>query len=83
MDLGGGNVAYLCTRGSRRQKCSAPGCRRVAVALCDAPSPRRGRRSTTCDAPCCGEHRRVVDATHDLCFMHARDPIAPSLPGIR
>jgi len=70
VDLGGGNVAITCTRGSKpRALCSA--CNdRVHELLCDHPLAGKlvGR---TCSAKLCRRCARRIDGK-DLCPPHAR-----------
>jgi hypothetical protein len=63
---------FVCTRGPRKKRCSAPGCTGPGHYLCD--HLRTGGR--TCSAPMCGHHRTQHDGL-DLCPKHARS--APAL----
>ena len=67
--LPGGETAIVCGRGPRPQKCSAPGCGRLSVALCDWPvSDHR-----TCDKRLCAEHRVKQGPNRDFCPEHASE----------
>lgn len=66
----GGETLILCSRGSRRPRCSscgAPG----AELLCDYPL--KGRRTgSTCSKPICRRCAVHREPDHDLCPAHAR-----------
>lgn len=63
LELPGGGVAIVCTRGKRTRSCSVCG-RRGAELLCDGRSPGRKR---TCDAPLCRRCARSAGAGVDHC----------------
>lgn len=67
--LAGGVRAIVCGRALRRSRCKF--CGSQAVALCDAPVMRRGRRRT-CDAKLCARcSRKPAEAGDlDLCPDH-------------
>lgn len=60
-----GAAGFVCTRGQRRSRCSAPGCTSPASLACDGPSPPRSRRKT-CDAKLCPAHA-TTEGDRDLC----------------
>lgn len=74
IDLPGGGVAIVCTRGRRKRK---PACKFCGVAdagfLCDAPVAKR----RTCDAPICGGCRVNVGPNVDVCPEHAKGTEVP------
>lgn len=57
LDLGGGAVAIVCSRGQRRRKCQFPGCVDTVVALCDFELAG-AKAGKTCDMAVCSRHRR-------------------------
>lgn len=62
--LPGGGSGFICTERRRRVPCSASGCTRERVALCDGPGKRPGR---TCNARVCELHRLSIGENVDLC----------------
>lgn len=70
LELGGGAVAIVCSRGRRLGRCVV--CRRAqAVRLCDYELRQR-TRGKTCDAKLCEQCAERVGPDRDLCPAHAR-----------
>jgi hypothetical protein len=66
VDLGGGQRAIVCTRGSRPLRCS---CGRRTDLVCDWPLEAGG----TCDNGVCRECRRLIRGL-DICPFHRGSP---------
>ena len=65
IDLPGGGIAIVCTRGARPKK--APPCHACTVpstVLCDHKLNDAGK---TCDRPCCAAHSLRIARNFDLC----------------
>lgn len=81
VDLGGGDFAFICSRGRRRPACSVAGRGRTATFECDYPL-KPGARRRTCDAKLCEAHARVQagkrgsdgSAVCHYCPVHDRAP---------
>ena len=69
---------WFCGR-TRIPVCSAPGCVREGVVLCDGHA--QGRRRT-CDKPLCLEHATEIAPDHHLCPEHAAGMLG-AVPGPR
>ncbi len=64
----GNSTGIICGPKPRVRKCHK--CHKDSVVLCDYPVVRNGRQ-TSCDAPCCRAHAKVVGPDLDYCVAHA------------
>jgi hypothetical protein len=77
INLGGGVVGIVCTRGRRAPPCTT--CGRPSGLLCDGP-PRPRSRKKTCDKPICATHATKVGEDRDLCPDCAGDAARAGAP---
>jgi hypothetical protein len=67
VDLGGGSMAIVCSRGRRARSCSY--CSSTSSRLCDYPV--KEHKSGMCDRPLCERCTTRIAGDGDLCRAHA------------
>lgn len=61
VNIGGGILGFVCSRGGKTKTCSEKGCRRKGAILCDFPiGPDK-----SCDAPVCRRHATCIGTEHN------------------
>lgn len=64
-------TAIVCTRGTRKLKCTIDGCGNAGGVLCDFPL-RGTQGSRTCSRRMCRSHAQSAGPDRDYCPTHAR-----------